>query len=439
MMFFLFFGALHDTLKTVAANSFFGSHIFIFSLIGLLSLVTVMVIKKYLKTGHVLFPFAACLVIILFLWELLHLGSNIVLERANDNNLARGDLDYKFGRTGNAEKPDIFFIVFDSYTSSTCLLNDFQYSNELDSLLIKKGFFIARNSRSNYPLTPFSIASILNMGYLREVPMDAKATAKAMLQGASSVYESKLPAILHGEGYRIYNYSPFDIRNHSAINLDYFGPLSKRLIDEQTLLGRFSTHLFWNFTVKNFWTGKIHVPKSYPKYRETYIQDYITGNVEGLMSVANHEDSVPRFVYCHIMLPHEPYYFKADGSFQPDSLLFDKSNPKGKFLAQTIYTNDIIKQIVDQLIRQRKRPYAVILQGDHGFRDFDNKSEKDKIFEILNAYYFSDNQYNSVYNSITPVNSFRAVLNKYFKQDFSLLKDSSIYIKDPSFNFEKVN
>jgi len=44
---------------------------------------------------------------------------------------------------------------------------------------------------------------------------------------------------------------------------------------------------------------------------------------------------------------------------------------------------------------------------------------------ILNAYYFPDNDYSLLYPEISPVNSFRVILNKYFKTGLSLLKDDA--------------
>jgi hypothetical protein len=48
----------------------------------------------------------------------------------------------------------------------------------------------------------------------------------------------------------------------------------------------------------------------------------------------------------------------------------------------------------------------------------------------LNTYYFSDGNYSTLYDSISPVNSFRVILNKYFKTGLPLLKDSTIRFKD---------
>ena len=41
----------------------------------------------------------------------------------------------------------------------------------------------------------------------------------------------------------------------------------------------------------------------------------------------------------------------------------------------------------------------------------------------MNAYYFPDGDYRDLYQTITPVNTFRIVLNKYFGRDFERLPD----------------
>ena len=46
---------------------------------------------------------------------------------------------------------------------------------------------------------------------------------------------------------------------------------------------------------------------------------------------------------------------------------------------------------------------------------------------ILNAYYFPNLDYQGPYQEITPVNSFRAVLNTLFGARFEILPDRSNY------------
>lgn len=437
LFFILFFGAMHDGVKHVFGSSFFTSHSFVISLIVLVIISAAMLIKKYAHRLHIVYPFLALVIFFLGFWELSFLTINIL--KGNRNNLVMK----RAGSPGisalmPAQKPDIFFIVFDSYASSEFLRNDLGFDNtSFDSMLLKKGFYISSFSKSNYPITPMSLASTLNMDYLSVEREDKEATARTMLKGANAVYYSLVPELLAKEGYTIYNYSVFDLKNHPAMPRSLFGQLSKRMIDEQTLPGRFQHLLLWNFLVSRNSKGENEIAPSLLRDKESYIVDFIDKKVAGLKAAAGQESENAKFVYCHIMLPHEPFYFNADGSRTKDSVILGNfSDEKQKFINQTIYTNKIIEDILSSIMARRQRPFVIILEGDHGYRDVNSPEEKHKIFQNLNAYYFSDKDYEALYDSISPVNTFRVIWNKYFNGGLKLLPDSSVYIRDPSFKFE---
>ena len=47
---------------------------------------------------------------------------------------------------------------------------------------------------------------------------------------------------------------------------------------------------------------------------------------------------------------------------------------------------------------------------------------------ILNTYYFPGGKYELLYPSVTPVNSFRIVLNTFFNGEYELLSDRNYFI-----------
>jgi len=75
---------------------------------------------------------------------------------------------------------------------------------------------------------------------------------------------------------------------------------------------------------------------------------------------------------------------------------------------------------------------VIILQSDHGpgsELDWESKVNTNlaERFSILNAYYFQDGDYSSLDKSITPVNSFRILLDKYFETEYYKVKDRSYF------------
>ena len=139
------------------------------------------------------------------------------------------------------------------------------------------------------------------------------------------------------------------------------------------------------------------------------------------------ETAKPRFIFSHILLPHAPYFVNARGELIADSSVFyNLTNREEAFLDQVRYTNSLLHKLIDLIQTQKPvLPRVVIIEGDHGYRYFEQKKDGHRAFMNLNTYYFSDGDYTQLYNGISPVNSFRVVLNKHFKARFALLKDSS--------------
>ena len=65
--------------------------------------------------------------------------------------------------------------------------------------------------------------------------------------------------------------------------------------------------------------------------------------------------------------------------------------------------------------------------GDHGATDIPKLETPQRRMSILNAYYVNDQAKQDLYETITPVNTFRIVFNYYFGTDYPLLKDLSYY------------
>ena len=71
--------------------------------------------------------------------------------------------------------------------------------------------------------------------------------------------------------------------------------------------------------------------------------------------------------------------------------------------------------LVDSVFKFSNRPFIMIIQSDHGYRSY----EPGKVlleFENFSAFYFPDKDYKTINDSLSSVNTYRIVLNKYFNQ-----------------------
>jgi hypothetical protein len=126
----------------------------------------------------------------------------------------------------------------------------------------------------------------------------------------------------------------------------------------------------------------------------------------------------PKFVFAHLIAPHPPYVFTPQGSYQvyPDK--------KPGFTNAISYLNTRTLDLVRTLIANSKTPPVILIQADHAL-DSEGRTR------ILNAYYLPGADSTRLYPQITPVNSFRLILNQYFGANFSLLPDIS-YLSAPN-------
>jgi hypothetical protein len=140
----------------------------------------------------------------------------------------------------------------------------------------------------------------------------------------------------------------------------------------------------------------------------------------------------PKFVFAHILLPHDPYVFKADGS--PLSKEEASAVPERQLYADHLaYLNSQIKEMVGYLLAgpERTRP-IVIIEGDEGplmCRGVDCVRNTPEYLRIrlgnLVAMYLPGVDEGVLPDTFTPVNTFRMVFREYFGADLAPLPDRS--------------
>jgi membrane-anchored protein YejM (alkaline phosphatase superfamily) len=137
----------------------------------------------------------------------------------------------------------------------------------------------------------------------------------------------------------------------------------------------------------------------------------------------------PKFIYGHFMLPHEPYTFDSTGKVKTaeQTIIKRKEDDAGAYFNQVVYAGKVIKELVSYIQQHNKKNTIIIVEGDHGYRTPEG-NKAGYTFQNLNAIYFPDQKYELLYDSLSPVNTFRIVLNKYFSAQLPLLKDSSTLV-----------
>ncbi len=333
--------------------------------------------------------------------------------------------------------PDIYYIILDAYAREDILLSHFNYDNSHFTKALKdKGFYLAPKSNSNYTLTYLSLTSSMNLDYHHDtLSQNIPETSSTLLPMRQILKNNKLFRFFDALNYNIVNFSSGSSYTEIKHHVDTY-------ISPKWVLDDFQSEIFFS-TPLPVLQEALKLPSS-RRRRILYA-------FEQLGEIAKAKG--PKFVFCHIIAPHEPFTFGANGE-DVDHKGRDRivagvsenelSNYAAAYINQLIYITKRIEQSIDDILANSPKPPIIIIQGDHGptsTLDWDNPSKQGLLEKmgILNAYYFPDKNYEKLYPTISPVNSFRIILDQYFNTPYETLPDNSIYstLLQP-YNFKNV-
>ena len=416
--FFFFFGNIQDILKKTLEGTVFVQYRFVLPFSFLLFILLLFVLKKSKHSLLQITAYLNILLIALILFDLVWLTVKIPAIKKNRqfNFSAEG-----FIRCDTCSYPDIFYIVPDQYTGNVALKEIFRFDNsKFEKQLEQRGFFVCKKSSSNYNLTPFSIASTLNMDYLKLKP--GRQNYSTVGYSYEVIRNSRVLKYLNECHYQFYNYSIFDFKNQPAHKYTAFLPYGTALITSSTFLDRLKNDL--RPTAEKGKFGKSLQHKLLYEY-----QDFNDTIINLTNDLAVKSTSSPKFVYTHLIMPHYPYYFDSKERPLPAEKLFGLKNTNSHDYVEYLqYTNKKLLQLIDRILAGSAKPPIIILLADHGFRQLRSTVDHKYDFVNLNAVYFPNRKYDNMFDSIENVNEFRVVFNSLFGQKLPLLKDSTINV-----------
>jgi len=316
----------------------------------------------------------------------------------------------------DAEKPDVYYIILDAYGRQDVLYNQLKYDNsQFLNALRERGFYIADCSQSNYGYTEFSLPSSLNYDYLENLGVIAHKDRVALLKHGAvrSFFESnRYQTAAFPTGWNITEW------NDADLYIDYEHPVTaltefEALIVDTTIL-RVADDI--NLFEQN--TADVS-RKDLRQLRVFSLLD----NIKELPRV-----DANLLVFAHIVVPHPPYSFDAEGGpgqFRGEGATHEETS--AAYIDQVKFINRAILDVIDVILMDSDQPPIIIVQGDHGPPPELALTYAEKM-PILNAYYLPGKRMDRLlYPSISPVNTFRVVLNSYFGENLPLLEDKSYY------------
>jgi hypothetical protein len=325
-----------------------------------------------------------------------------------------------------AHPPDIYYIIVDGYGRADVLSEIYGWDNtEFTDYLTQKGFYVASQSQSNYVQTALSLSSSLNFGYLPDLPENSR-DGRVLV---SFIQNNRVIKAFEELGYTTYAFQSF-YEATNIVQVDHY-LFTRQVFISEELLGL----LMIDSVVSPFMDiGLIKAPLS--TYRDQ--QNLVRNTLSDLDSLS--EKPGPKFVFLHLLIPHPPFIFNAQGPIFPDNVytLVDAELFQGTiqqyitgYIAQVNYLNQALIKSIDVILANSASSPVIIIQGDHGpgamFRQTVEQTCLEERFGILNAYLLPGVQSDHLYPSISPVNTFRLILDEYFGANLDLLPDKHFY------------
>jgi hypothetical protein len=322
---------------------------------------------------------------------------------------------------GAHDLPDIYYLMFDRYASPRTLAEHYGLDDEdLVSFLEENGFYVARESTSNYFKTAYSVASAFHMDYINFLAEDERIVPSNWRPIYAMLHDHRVARFLKARGYEYIQLGSWwkGTHHNTFADANYsFGPNEFEMLYARGTILRPVLHALFPGSVL---TRHLHWDNGQCQR--------VPRKVEQLKRLAGRPQ--PTFVFAHFLLPHGPYVFDPDGRCLSQEEARQRGETQG-YVDQVQYAGKLIRELVPALLQQEGREAIIILQSDEGpFPERPNVSWREAEdhhiqikTSIQNAYYFPDQDYNDLYADITPVNTFRILFNKLFGTQFELLPD----------------
>ena len=317
---------------------------------------------------------------------------------------------------------DIYFLVFDRYGSDWSIEQPIGIENDLYPDLEATGFTVIPGARANYRATDFSLASILSMDTLDDLTETVGPVSDDRTPARAKLGDHEVGRFLRANGYRYYHLGA------------WYGPTRTNPIADEVLVWGRTTEL------EQVLRDATALPALERLIGTAEDDDFRNRHREEalfeLRQLKRLADTPGRkFVFAHILLPHPPYGWDADGRIvtKAEEQAAVEAGREGELYAgQLAFTNDRIRELVEVLLdRPPEEQPIVVITGDEGpflcgnVDCIDGSPETYGIrFGTLRAYYLPDLEV-EVPSDDSGVNIFRRLFREYFGADLPDLPNRS--------------
>ena len=226
---------------------------------------------------------------------------------------------------------------------------------------------------------------------------------------------SRLLEIFSTSGYDLRNYSVFDLQDQSS-------PLSfsmKNHLDNILTSSTFFNWMYYSFET-DFFKSNNNIDLGFLKTGwSTKVKSDVRFQFDEFNKIVDNfsVSHRPAFNYFHFNMPHPPIIYDSAGNelgIRDMYSFYGYERATNNFLNYIKYVNGEIKKMVESIMSKIGKNVIIIIQGDHGYREFSNRFSQEMRLSIYNAVYLPDFNYNGFIDTMKPIQTFKKIMDNQF-------------------------
>ena len=250
----------------------------------------------YIRHQYVLFLFLAIFTIITFLIIRAENSFSKVTKISNIGMICMIFFAITLGieMNENINKPNIYYIILDSYAHSTIFEEVYNYNNnEFITFLKEKNFYVASESHSNYNQSFLSYDASLNMEYVNYLSNELGVNERNFHKPYEMVDSNKVMKIFKANDYHVINFASSDGVTGNLEIADINLCEKNKIMESQVVIMMIRQSILNPFY--NMISEPLRIDREWCVFNEIVKLEEKTKE--------------PIFVFAHILLPHGPWRF----------------------------------------------------------------------------------------------------------------------------------
>lgn len=266
---------------------------------------------------------------------------------------------------------DVYLILLDGFPGVESMDEEFGFGrgSELEESLESEGLIVPEEARASYPVTNFSVPSILEMDY----PLTTEPTRKATVQGLYDVISgnNRVREVFSANEYDTYMVEP-----------GWSGGSCRRQWYDHCIASSWFDDPMYQLIRDSVFNELVPGTAYHYALDSQRTMDWLEDNLPAMS-----RDGEPAFVFAHVLAPHAPFFLTPNCETDPDpdrqGFFFPRpgvpDEERDEFLEGQI---DCLTAFMETVTRDLDDSALIVFAGDHGTDRHDQTAREPSTWSV---------------------------------------------------------